>query len=193
MQSSPNPGSNNQTSARRSLPFSDRGAQSGNLNPPEVDHEVDDLHGLSKLHSEDKTDDQFKGEKEKELHSMDQEHGHSSNVMESHLKVNKRALPIYQSPDGIAGRLRQRCREGNSHNDERSPGVNEKISEAVENISSENNVEKEKEMHSKEIDKQGTDNVASERTPKLKKKPASAAEPSLDSIAGRLRSRRKTT
>ncbi|XP_059458036.1 uncharacterized protein LOC132187663 [Corylus avellana] len=193
MQSSPNPGSNNQTSARRSLPFSDRGAQSGNLNPPEIDHEVDDLHGLSKPHSEDKTNDQFKGEKETELHSMDQEHGHTSNVMESHLKVNNRALPIYQSRDSIAGRLRQRCREGNSHIDERSPGVNEKISEAVENISSENNVEKEKEMHSKEIDKQGTDNVASERTPKLKKKPASAAEPSLDSIAGRLRSRRKTT
>lgn len=192
MQSSPNPGSNNKISARRSLLFSDIGAQSGNLNPPEVD----DLHGLSKLHSEDKTDDQFKGEKEKELHSMDQEHGHSSNVMESHLKVNKRALPNYQSPDSIAGRLRQRCRKGNSLDDERSPGVNEKISdvkEAVKNISSKNNVEKEKEMHSKEIDKQGADNVASDRSSNLKKKPAPAAEPSLDGIAGRLRSRRKTT
>lgn len=189
MQSSPNPGSNNKISARRSLPFS---AQSGNLNPPEVD----DLHGLSKSHSEDKTDDQFKGEKEKELHYMDQEHGHSSNVMENHLKVNKRALPNYQSPDSIAGRFRQRCRKGNSLDDERSPGVNGKISdvkEAVQNISSENNVEKEKEMHSKEIDKQGADNVASDRSPNLKKKPAPAAEPSLDSIAGRLRSRRKTT
>lgn len=193
MQSSPNPGSNNQISARRSLPFSDRGALSGNLNPPEVDHEVDDLHGLSKPHSEDKTDDQGKGEKKKELRSMDQEHGLSSNVMESHLEVNKRALPFYQSPDSISGRLRQRCRKGNSYNDGRSPGVNEKISdvkEAVKNISSENNVVKEKEMHSKEIDKQDSDNVASERSPKLKKKPASAAEPSIDSIARRLRSRR---
>jgi len=45
-------------------------------------------------------------------------------------------------------------------------------------------------MHSKEIDKQGSDNVASERSPKLKKKPASSAEPSIDSIARRLRSRR---
>ncbi|XP_062156761.1 uncharacterized protein LOC133864440 [Alnus glutinosa] len=191
MQSSPNPGSNNKIFARRSLSFSDIGAQSGNLNPPEVD----DLHGLSNSRSEDKTDDQFKGEKEKELHSMDQEHGHSSNVMESHLKVNKRALPNYQSPDGIAGRLRQRCRKGNSLDDERSQGVNEKISdvkEAVKNISSENNVENKKEMHSKEIDKQGADNVASERSSNLKKKPAPAAEPSLDSIAGRLRSRGKT-
>lgn len=195
MQSNPNPGSNNQISARRSLPFSDIGAQSGNLNPPEVDNKVDDLHGLSKSHSEDKTDDQFKGEKEKELLSMDQEHGHSSNVMESHLKVNKRALPIYQSPDSIAGRLRQRCRKGNSPNKERSLGVNEKISDvkqAVKNISSENNVEKEKEIHSKEIDKLGAENVVSDRSPNLKKKPAPAAEPSLDSIAGRLRSRRKT-
>ncbi|KAG6666366.1 uncharacterized protein LOC122306418 [Carya illinoinensis] len=195
MPSSPNPGPNNQVLARRSLPFLVIESQAGNMQSLVVDHEGDDFDELSKPQSGEEIDEQFQGDKEKELIPVDKEHGISNNVMESHLNLKKRALPIDQSPDSISGRLRQRHRKGNGHNDDGLAGANEKISDVkLAIISSKSNAEQENEVHSEEIYKNGDDIIAPKRTPKLKKKPAPpVAEPSLDSIGGRLRSRRITT
>jgi hypothetical protein len=190
MQTTPIPGKN-QVSARRSLPFSDIGVQSGNMTSAEVENGVEDLPRLAKPQSGNNTDDQFKGEKEKEQHFTNKQLGDSNNDLESYPKLKrKHSLPIEPSPDSIAGRLRQRRRICNGHDDEGLLGVSEKIADIkqdVNNISLESSVEKEKEMHSKES-KDGDDNIASERSP-MHKKPAPASE----SIAGRLRSRCKTT
>lgn len=185
MRSMENTDSDNQVSAR----------QSGSVSFLQVDHEVDDLHGLSKPQSGDKAGDQLKAEKEKEPPIMHEEHDHGD-IMGSQPKLKKRALPI--EPNSIAGRLRQRHRKGNGPGagDEVLRGVSEKISDvkqAVNYISSENNVEKDREMHSKEINEHDDDNIAPERGSELKRKPAPAAGPSPGGIAGRLRSRRKTT
>lgn len=185
MRSMENTDSDNQVSAR----------QSGSVSFLQVDHEVDDLHGLSKPQSGDKTGDQLKAEKEKEPPIMHEEHDRGD-IMGSQPKLKKRALPI--EPNSIAGRLRQRHRKGNGPGagDEVLRGVSEKISDvkqALNYISSENNVEKDREMHSKEINKHDDDNIAPERGSELKRKPAPASGPSPDGIAGRLRSRRKTT
>ena len=190
MQTTPIPGKN-QVSARRSLPFSDIGVQSGNMTSAEVENGVEDLPRLAKPQSGNNTDDQFKGEKEKEQHFTNKQLGDSNNDLESYPKLKrKHSLPIEPSPDSIAGRLRQRRRICNGHDDEGLLGVSEKIADIkqdVNNISLESSVEKEKEMHSKES-KDGDDNIASERSP-THKKPAPASE----CIAGRLRSRCKTT
>ncbi|KAM3757200.1 hypothetical protein ACB098_02G170500 [Castanea mollissima] len=151
-QTSPIPGTNNQVSARRSLPFSGIGVQSVNMtSSTEVENGVDDLHGLAKSLTGNSTDDQFNGEKEKELHFTDKEHGDRNNDLKSSSKLKKKcALPIL-------------------------PGVSENIADIKQNVSA-SDVDEEEEMHSKEsVD--DDNNIASERSPKHKK-PAPAAEPS---------------
>lgn len=175
-QTSPIPGTNNQVSARRSLPFSDIGVQSVNLTSAEVENGVDDLPGLAKPQTGNSTDDQFKGEKEKEPHFTDKEHGDRNNDLKSSSKLKKKhALPIVPIPNSIAGRLRQRRRISNDCDDKQLPGVSEKIADIKQDLSA-SGVDEEEEMHSKEsVDDDNT--IASERSPKHKK-PAPAAEPS---------------
>ena len=175
-QTSPIPGTNNQVSARRSLPFSDIGVQSVNLTSAEVENGVDDLPGLAKPQTGNSTDDQFKGEKEKEPHFTDKEHGDRNNDLKSSSKLKKKhALPIVPIPNSVAGRLRQRRRISNDCDDKQLPGVSEKIADIKQDLSA-SGVDEEEEMHSKEsVDDDNT--IASERSPKHKK-PAPAAEPS---------------
>ena len=124
-----------------------------NMTSAEVENGVDDP-GLAKPQTGNSTDDQFKGEKEKELHFTDREHGDSNNDLESSSKIKKkRALPIEPSPDSIAGSLRQRRRISNGCDDKWLPKVSEKIADIkqdVTNISSASSVDEEEEMHSKE-------------------------------------------
>lgn len=175
-QTSPIPGTNNQVSARRSLPFSDIGVQSVNLTSAEIENGVDDLPGLAKPQTGNSTDDQFKGEKEKEPHFTDKEHGDRNNDLKSSSKIKKKhALPIVPIPNSVAGRLRQRRRISNDCDDKQLPGVSEKIADIKQDLSA-SGVDEEEEMHSKEsVDDDNT--IASERSPKHKK-PAPAAEPS---------------
>ena len=175
-QTSPIPGTNNQVSARRSLPFSDIGVQSVNLTSAEVENGVDDLPGLANPQTGNSTDDQFKGEKEKEPHFTDKEHGDRNNDLKSSSKLKKKhALPIVPIPNSVAGRLRQRRRISNDCDDKQLPGVSEKIADIKQDLSA-SGVDEEEEMHSKEsVDDDNT--IASERSPKHKK-PAPAAEPS---------------
>ena len=175
-QTSPIPGTNNQVSARRSLPFSDIGVQSVNLTSAEVENGVDDLPGLAKPQTGNSTDDQFKGEKEKEPHFTDKEHGDRNNDLKSSSKLKKKhALPIVPIPNSVAGRLRQRRRISNDCDDKQLPGVSEKIADIKQDVSA-SGEDEEEEMHSKEsVDDDNT--IASERSPKHKK-PAPAAEPS---------------
>ena len=175
-QTSPIPGTNNQVSARRSLPFSDIGVQSVNLTSAEVENGVDDLPGLAKPQTGNSTDDQFKGEKEKEPHFTDKEHGDRNNDLKSSSKLKKKhALPIVPIPNSVAGRLRQRRRISNDCDDKQLPGVSEKIADIKQDLSA-SGVDEEEEMHSKEsVDDDNT--IASVRSPKHKK-PAPAAEPS---------------
>ncbi|XP_030973457.1 uncharacterized protein LOC115993651 [Quercus lobata] len=175
-QTSPIPGTNNQVSARRSLPFSDIGVQSVNLTSAEVENGVDDLPGLAKPQTGNGTDDQFKGEKEKEPHFTDKEHGDRNNDLKSSSKLKKKhALPIVPSPDSIAGILRQKRRISNDRDDKQLPGVSEKIADIKQDAPA-SGVDEEEEMHSKEsVDDDNT--IVSERSPKHKK-PAPAAEPS---------------
>ena len=175
-QTSPIPGTNNQVSARRSLPFSDIGVQSVNLTSAEVENGVDDLPGLANPQTGNSTDDQFKGEKEKEPHFTDKEHGDRNNDLKSSSKLKKKhALPIVPIPNSVAGRLRQRRRISNDCDDKQLPGVSEKIADIKQDVSA-SGVDEEEEMHSKEsVDDDNT--IASERSPKHKK-PAPAAEPS---------------
>ena len=175
-QTSPIPGTNNQVSARRSLPFSDIGVQSVNLTSAEVENGVDDLPGLAKPQTGNSTDDQFKGEKEKEPHFTDKEHGDRNKDLKSSSKLKmKHALPIVPGPNSIAGRLRRRRRISNDCDDKQLPGVSEKIADIKQDLSA-SGVDEEEEMHSKEsVDDDNT--IASERSPKHKK-PAPAAEPS---------------
>lgn len=185
-QKSSNPDINNQTSAKRSLSFPDVVQQSENFGSPEVDHKVGDHLGLPKLQSESSRDD-LKGEKENEIHLMDMKLGDSSHESSSKHKM-KPALAI--EPGSIAGRLRQRHRKGNEHDDDlpeakvETPDVEQEVSK----ILSEKEVEKGKGIL---FTDGGNSSTALGTSSKLKKKRALAAEPSPDSIAGRLRQRRK--
>ena len=147
-----------------------------NLTSAEVENGVDDLPGLAKPQTGNSTDDQFKGEKEKEPHFTDKEHGDRNNDLKSSLKLKKKhALPIVPIPNSIAGRLRQRRRISNDCDDKQLPGVSEKIADIKQDVSA-SGEDEEEEMHSKEsVDDDNT--IASERSPKHKK-PAPAAEPS---------------
>ncbi|CAL9026944.1 unnamed protein product [Prunus brigantina] len=185
-QSSSNPDINNQTSAKRSLSFPDVVQQSENFGSPELDHKVGDHLGLPKLQSESSRDD-LKGEKENEIHLMDMKLGDSSHETSSKHKM-KPALAI--EPCSIAGRLRQRRRKGNDHDDDlpeakvETPDVEQELNK----ILSETEVEKGKGIL---FTDGGDSSTALGTSSKLKKKRALAAEPSPDSIAGRLRQRRK--
>lgn len=185
-QSSSNPDINNQTSAKRSLSFPDVVQQSENFGSPEVDHKVGDHLGLPKLQSESSRDD-LKGEKENEIHLMDMKLGDSSHETSSKHKM-KPALAI--EPCSIAGRLRQRRRKGNDHDDDLPEAKVETpdVEQEVNKILSEKEVEKGKGIL---FTDGGDSSTALGTSSKLKKKRALAAEPSPDSIAGRLRQRRK--
>ncbi|KAM1529397.1 hypothetical protein ACFX1Z_018611 [Malus domestica] len=163
IKSSTNLDINNQTSAERVLSFSDMVQQSENFGLSEVDHKVGDHLGLSKLQSESGRDDR-QGEKENTMPLMDMKLGDSSNALETSSKSKmKRALDIEPSTDSIGGRLRQRRRKGNKLSDDE---LQEAKVEILDN------------------------SPALGPRSKLRKKHV-LAEPSPDSIGGRLRQRRK--
>ncbi|TQD81064.1 hypothetical protein C1H46_033374 [Malus baccata] len=137
--------------------------QSENFGLSEVDHKVGDHLGLSKLQSESGRDDR-QGEKENTMPLMDMKLGDSSNALETSSKSKmKPALDIEPSTDSIGGRLRQRRRKGNKLSDD--------------------------ELQEAEVEILDNSPALGPRS-RLKKKHV-LAEPSPDSIGGRLRQRRK--
>ncbi|GAV90053.1 zf-4CXXC_R1 domain-containing protein [Cephalotus follicularis] len=145
-----------------------------NMETAKVNIGVYEQLGLTKRQFEDKRDEEFQ-----------KEQINSSVILESFQKLQKkRALAIEPSLESVAGRLRQKGRTGNGSYDKLTM-VNETNSdvEAIDDIG------KEKEMLSAET-KHGDSNIVLNKNPKLKKKPVLAAEPSTDSVAGRLKRRR---
>ncbi|XP_009366187.2 uncharacterized protein LOC103955988 [Pyrus x bretschneideri] len=156
---------NNQTSAERGLSFSDVVQQPESFGSPEVDHKVGDHLGLSKLQSETESSrDDRQGGKENTMPLMDMKLGSSNNALETSSKSEmKPALDIEPSTDSIGGRLRQRRRKGNELKDDDLQEEKMEIPDSSPAL--------------------GTGS-------KLNKKRV-LAEPSPDSIGGRLRQRRK--
>lgn len=146
--------SNYLTSAKRSLPFSDSEEECVNGN-------------ICEFQLEDNLDKGVKGEQERKLHDTDEKHNDTNNItLESCTKAEKKRAAIEPNLDSIAGRLRRR--KANDHEDIDSTAVNKKnldVNQAVSNILSEKELEKEKEL-------QITDD--NHGCPKLKGKPAVA-------------------
>ncbi|KAJ0041127.1 hypothetical protein Pint_28151 [Pistacia integerrima] len=154
VQVNPISASNYQISTKRSLPFSDSEEKSVNDN-------------ISVFQLEDNLDKGVKGEQERKLNDTDEKHYYTNNIpLESCTKAKKKRAAIEPNLDSIAGRLRRR--KANDHEDMDSTTVNKKnldVNEAVSNILSEKELEKEKEM-------QITDD--NHGCPKLQSKPAVA-------------------
>ncbi|KAK9284201.1 hypothetical protein L1049_023370 [Liquidambar formosana] len=190
-----NAGTKTPVSAKRSLPFSDTEAPSDRTESVEGN---DDQLGLLKPQPEDKKDDDLKGEKEKELH-MDNNNGDSDITLEINPELKKKSTSATEpTPDSIGGRLRQRRNKDTSCDGElirmneetldAKPAVNTILSESEAEFNMKLSIPT---KPSPDLDnKNGDSNTTPEINPKLKRKPASATEPSADSIGGRLRQRR---
>ncbi|GLU13637.1 hypothetical protein SLE2022_302620 [Rubroshorea leprosula] len=114
-------------------------------------------------------------EKEKQMVQGDSQHGESNIGTESSSKLKKRlALAAEPCADSIGGRLRQRRKEGKDHNEQLSENESEKGKQMVQGDS-----------------QHGESNIGTESSSKLKKRLTVASVPSADSIAGRLRQRRR--
>ncbi|KAK2657363.1 hypothetical protein Ddye_010415 [Dipteronia dyeriana] len=182
---------NHQTAAKRSLPFSYIEAEPENNSTEEI--KVLNHIELSKPRLEDQRDSGVKDEQEKKLHYTDEQI-----ALKSSPKPKKKRAAVVPSPDSIAGRLRHRCGKVDD-------GLNNKELVLYVGPASNNLSEKEKEMKSCD-DEHGDSNqtsdeqekklhytdeqIALKNCPKPKKKRA-AVVPSPDSIAGRLRQRRR--
>ncbi|KAL6222514.1 hypothetical protein ACLB2K_005906 [Fragaria x ananassa] len=172
---------NNQTSAKRTLSF------------PEIDHMVGDPLELPKFQSESSTNNHKEEEKIK-MDCVDTKLGDSTNGLETtSMSKKKRARNYEPSADSIGGRLRRRRQKEAEHDDDASK-AKEKIPDGKQDA---NKILSEKEVK-KEIcvlftdNKDGGDSSTVLRgRSKLRKKRIVVAEPSADSIAGRLRQRRK--
>ena len=184
-----------EVSVKRSLAFSD-------VEPVSKDPvKVTDDKPVSSEEFKDKGDDEFKNNNDaqdsakqsflfsdgKQIVSkvsmekeMDQE-----NTTTPKLKQISSTLVTVDS-DSIAGRLKQRCRKRNDCDEEMSG-----VSQAVNGVLPENEVEKQIEVLPPDVKHLGDGNTPMVKTPKLKQKLALAIVPSEDSIAGRLRQRRK--
>ncbi|KAF3438882.1 hypothetical protein FNV43_RR17157 [Rhamnella rubrinervis] len=132
-------------------------------------------------------------EQEKEQHFTGSKQDIDGDIMlEENPKMKKPFLATKLNSDSIAGRLKLRGR--NHDNGGELPRVNDSILDVkqhVENFPSDKEVEKDKEILPSDIKHDGGCNTPSERSPKLKHKRALANALSLDSIAGRLRQRRR--
>lgn len=187
MQNIQNEDTNYQISAKRSFPFSDMGPLSQNMGPWEVEHKVDDLFGLLKPQRENHCDD-FKSEKETELNGIE---CFGSETAFTKLK-RKPAQTIEPSMDSIAGRLSQRCKKGNGHdNDLQKP--KERVlccKQGINEIFTGMEVEQEKEQHFTSGKHDIDGDIVLDENPKMKK-PSLATKLNSDSIAGRLKLRSK--
>lgn len=164
-----NPSINHQNSARKSLQFAKL----------EAEIEVHGQLGFSEPDSGNKKDDDFKCEHEKELHFSEEEPG------------KKHVLSAEPNPDNIAGR--QGHGQDVSHNDGTMSSNDKDLNakQTVNHVVSENNVVKERETHNAEEDIVEGYIVPESSSPKLMKRPASAMKHSPDSVAERLKQRRR--
>lgn len=124
--------------------------------------------GLPKPQSEDKKVDEHNSEKENDVHFSDDKHDNSITLESSPKVKRKPAFATGPSPDSISLRLRQR-----KHN--KSYVQSSKKSEEALDL------------------KQVASNVCPESKSEFSLGHPASTTPSSDSIAGRLRSRRKTT
>ncbi|XP_048335958.2 uncharacterized protein LOC107424729 [Ziziphus jujuba] len=172
-----------QISVTRSLSFSD-GPLSQNVGPLDVKHKVHYQFGLLKPQCENKGDD-FESEKEKEMGGTEDIDSHTAL---SKLK-RKPAQTIEPSIDTIAGRLRQRRKEGHQDNDFQKPKENVSCCKDVVNkVLIGKEVDQEIEEHFSGNKHDIINDTVLENNPMLKD-PSLATEPSSDSIAGRLKLR----
>ncbi|POO02695.1 Zinc-finger domain of monoamine-oxidase A repressor R [Trema orientale] len=105
--------------------------------------------------------------------------------MEGIRKVKETSTATTINSDSIAGRLKRRRVKGCDHDDEKNSDASAEV------ISLEIKVEKRKEVLPSDIKHYGECNDPLETSPKLKPKRVQAAEPNPDSVAGRLRQRRR--
>ncbi|PRQ47806.1 putative transcription factor C2H2 family [Rosa chinensis] len=171
---------NNQASAKRTLSF------------PDIDHMVGDHLGLPKLQSESSTGD-HKEEEESKVDCVDLKLGDSTNGLETASKPKKKwARDNEPSADSIGGRLRRRCQKEAEHDDD-SSDAKDKIPDGKQDankILSETEVKKEICVLFTDSKDGGDSSTVLKGSSKLKKR-IRVAEPSADSVAGRLRQRRK--
>lgn len=186
IQSIQNEDTNYQISAKRSLPFSDMGSVSQNMGPWEVEHKVGDQFVLSKPHCENHCDG-FKSQKETEIDGIE---CFGSETAFAKLK-RKPTKTIEPSMDTIAGRLSQRRKKGNGHdNDLQKPkGKVLCCKQGINEILTGMEVEQEKEYFTSSKHDIDGDIVLEENT--KMKKPSLATKLNSDSIAGRLKLRSK--
>ncbi|XVF61904.1 hypothetical protein PTKIN_Ptkin08bG0172100 [Pterospermum kingtungense] len=142
-----------------------------------------EVHGqlrISEPDSGNKKDDDFKCEREKELHFSEEEPNGSPMTLET-IPAKKDALFTEPNPDNIAGRLTQEHGKDISHNDGNG---------TVNHVVSEKKMVKDRETHNAEEDIVEGYNT-SESSPKLMKRPVSAMRHSPDNITERLKQRRR--
>lgn len=191
-------------SAKRSLPF--------------LDSEEESLKdSVSEFQEEDNAYEGIKGEQERKLHTTDEDNDTNNIALKNCTKPKRKHDAIEPSLDSIDGRF-------NSCEEMDSTAVNRKIldvNQAVNNILSEEELEKQKEMQidgnhgspklkSKPVESEDRDcvwlpdvndkssniksavnDILSEKEGEINTKKAKSRAPIADSIAGRLRSRIK--
>ncbi|XWS41972.1 hypothetical protein CRYUN_Cryun17cG0128200 [Craigia yunnanensis] len=185
----PNPTIIHQNSARKSLLFTKSEAEFEKGESTVINLDVHGQLIFSEPDSGNKKDDEFKCNHEKELHFTEKEPNGSPVTLERR-PGKKNAFSIEPCPDSIAGRLRQRHGKDSSHYDG-TMRVNDKVlnvKQTVNQVVSEKKVVEERETHDADEDI-GEGYIASESSPKLMKRPASAMEHSPDSIAEKLKQR----
>lgn len=193
--SCPSTSNNSNTSRKRSLLFSNIENESKNVDSTEVDLKVQNHFGFSTPQLEEETSNGFKAEEEKKLYNL----GNDSDIaLDSCQKSEKKHAAIKPIPDSIAGRLRQRRRKGNDHDDIELPLVNEKRLEVKQALSNTVPV-KEKDMPVSDVtpekmNKPDQDSKGGRsRQMDIEEEIKSSMAPGPDSIAMRLRRRYKTT
>lgn len=193
--SCPSTSNNSNTSRKRSLLFSTIEDESKNVDSTEVDLKVQNHFGFSTPQLEEETSNGFKAEEEKKLYNL----GNDSDIaLDSCQKSEKKHAAIKRIPDSIGGRLRQRRRKGNDHDDIELPLVNEKRLEVKQALSNTFPV-KEKDMPVSDVtpeqmNKPDQDSKGGRsRQMDIEEEIKSSIAPGPDSIARRLRPRYKTT
>ncbi|EOX91280.1 hypothetical protein QUC31_003041 [Theobroma cacao] len=185
----PNPTIIHQNSARKPLLFSNSEAEFEEGKSTEINLNAHGQLGSSESDSGKKRDDGFKCEHEKELHFPDKEPNSSPVTLERYMRPGtNHAFSVEPSPDNAA----ERHGKDNSCNDDGTMGVNDKVldvKETANHVVSEKKQVKEREHV--DNDNKGEGYIASESSPKLKKRPASAMGHSPDSIAERMKQRRR--
>ncbi|XWS45333.1 hypothetical protein CRYUN_Cryun15aG0127400 [Craigia yunnanensis] len=187
----PNPIIIHQNSARKPLLFSKSKPEFEKGESTEINLDVHGQLGFWQPDSGNNRDDEFKCEHENELNFTDKEPNGSLVTMEIR-SGKKHAFSTEPSPDSVAGRLRQRHGKDSSHNDE-TMGVNGKVldvKQTVNDVVSEKKLVKERETHNAD-ENIAEGYIVSESSPKLMKRPVSAMENSPDTVAERLKQRRK--